>query len=95
MVHVFLQFTLRIAFRCVLHRCASQDIRCSELSWFLSLALSHSQVFYWFGLVLVVNKTEPDNQLGWKPRPQASQKLIRLAQPTEVEANKQVHRCGL
>jgi hypothetical protein len=28
MVHGILQFTLRIAFRCVLHRCESQDIRC-------------------------------------------------------------------
>ena len=30
--HGILQFTLRIAFRCVLHRCESQDIRCRELS---------------------------------------------------------------
>ena len=28
MIHGILQFTLRIAFRCVLHRCGSQDIRC-------------------------------------------------------------------
>ena len=28
MVHGILQFTLRIAFRCVLHRYGSQDIRC-------------------------------------------------------------------
>ena len=28
MIHGILQFTLRIAFRCVLHRCPSQDIRC-------------------------------------------------------------------
>ncbi|KAJ7297050.1 hypothetical protein O6H91_Y083100 [Diphasiastrum complanatum] len=28
MIHGILQFTLRIAFRCVLHRCKSQDIRC-------------------------------------------------------------------
>ena len=28
MVHGILQFTLRIAFRCVLHRSESQDIRC-------------------------------------------------------------------
>ena len=28
MIHWILQFTLRIAFRCVLHRCVSQDIRC-------------------------------------------------------------------
>lgn len=30
MVHGILQFTPRIAFRCVLHRCESQDIRCRE-----------------------------------------------------------------
>ena len=28
MIRGILQFTLRIAFRCVLHRCKSQDIRC-------------------------------------------------------------------
>jgi hypothetical protein len=27
MIHWILQFALRIAFRCVLHRCGSQDIR--------------------------------------------------------------------
>ena len=32
MIHGSLQFTLRIAFRCVLHRCESQDIHCYELS---------------------------------------------------------------
>jgi hypothetical protein len=28
MIHGILQFTLRIAFRCVLHRCESQEIHC-------------------------------------------------------------------
>lgn len=28
MIHEDLQFALRIAFRCVLHRCGSLDIRC-------------------------------------------------------------------
>ena len=28
MIHGILQFALHIAFRCVLHRCGSQDIRC-------------------------------------------------------------------
>ncbi len=28
MIHEVLQFALRIAFRCVLHRCENQDIRC-------------------------------------------------------------------
>ena len=31
MIHWILQFALRIAFRCVLHRCGSQDIRRQEL----------------------------------------------------------------
>ncbi len=31
MTHGILQFALRIAFRCVLHRCKSQDIRCWKL----------------------------------------------------------------
>ena len=33
MVHGNLQFTMRIAFRCVLHRCASQDIHCWKFFW--------------------------------------------------------------
>lgn len=37
MVHGILQFTPRIAFRYVLHRCESRDIRCRE-SYFFSLA---------------------------------------------------------
>jgi hypothetical protein len=28
MIHVILQFTLPIAFRCVLHRCQNQEIHC-------------------------------------------------------------------
>jgi hypothetical protein len=35
MVHGILQFTPRIAFRYVLHRCESRDIRCRESSRFL------------------------------------------------------------
>ena len=31
MIHEVLQFALRIAFRCVLHRCGSLDIRCWKL----------------------------------------------------------------
>ena len=70
MVHVFLQFTLRIAFRCVLHRCASQDIRCSELSWLVSLALSHSRLLLlvWFG-VGWLEKTSPEARQ--EPSPKA------------------------
>ena len=35
MIHEVLRFALRIAFRCVLHRCGSQDIRCWKLYRFL------------------------------------------------------------
>ena len=31
MIHEVLQFALRIAFRCVLHRCGNQDIHCWKL----------------------------------------------------------------
>ncbi len=44
MIHGILQFTLRIAFRCVLHRCESQDIRCSELSRFSPQAVPAEKV---------------------------------------------------
>ena len=36
MIHWILQFTLLIAFRCVLHRCESQEIRCWKLYLFAS-----------------------------------------------------------
>ena len=35
MIHWILQFTLHIAFRCVLHRCESQEIRCQKLFFVL------------------------------------------------------------
>ena len=49
------QFTLRIAFRCVLHRCESQEIRCQKLflfyryfrqkiHWFIMLGLGSTKV---------------------------------------------------
>ena len=37
MIHWILQFTLLIAFRCVLHRCESQEIRCWKLYKFYRL----------------------------------------------------------
>jgi hypothetical protein len=40
MIHGILQFTLRIAFRCVLHRCESQEIRCLKLFTFYNKTLS-------------------------------------------------------
>ncbi len=43
MIHGILQFTLRITFRCVLHRYESQDIRCWELS-LVFIYLSHGHV---------------------------------------------------
>ena len=39
MIHGILQFTLRIAFRCVLHRCESQEIRCQKLFFNYSLKM--------------------------------------------------------
>lgn len=35
MVHGILQFTPSIAFRYVLHRCESRDIRCRESLWIM------------------------------------------------------------
>eukprot|EP01026_Neomeris_dumetosa_P023013 TRINITY_DN197_c0_g2_i6.p2 TRINITY_DN197_c0_g2~~TRINITY_DN197_c0_g2_i6.p2 ORF type:complete len:108 (+),score=2.84 TRINITY_DN197_c0_g2_i6:117-440(+) len=34
MIHLIMRFTLVIAFRCALHRCENQDIRCLRLFWF-------------------------------------------------------------
>ena len=44
MIHWILQFTLLIAFRCVLHRCESQEIRCWKLYYMHSCMTSiHSE----------------------------------------------------
>ena len=45
MIHEILQFTSRIAFRCVLHRCESQEIRCQKLFRFALKAYSRFKVF--------------------------------------------------
>ena len=42
MIHEVLQFALRIAFRCVLHRCGSHDIRCWKL-YTLSINLEEGE----------------------------------------------------
>ncbi|KAK8929017.1 hypothetical protein KSP39_PZI017083 [Platanthera zijinensis] len=51
MVHGILQFAPRIAFRCALHRCESQDIHCREsfISWSETVGVS----FFIFFLILL------------------------------------------
>jgi hypothetical protein len=44
MIHWDLQFTLRIAFRCVLHRCESQEIRCLKLFLIVSHILVSEKI---------------------------------------------------
>ncbi len=49
MIHWILQFTLLIAFRCVLHRCESQEIRCWKLYMIIigtKAQWSHSTTYY-------------------------------------------------
>ncbi len=64
MIHGILQFTLRIAFRCVLHRCESQDIRCWRLSLVFAYVMPISVTIIdvaldKFGLVLIGEKGGP------------------------------------
>ena len=42
MIHWILQFTLLIAFRCVLHRCESQEIHCWKL--YISLSIINNNI---------------------------------------------------
>ena len=51
MIHGILQFTLSIAFRCVLHRGKSQDIHCWEL-WYLGERGLPSLSVNWFRLMV-------------------------------------------
>ena len=44
MIHWILQFTLLIAFRCVLHRCESQEIRCWKLFLFYNKIKSSDKI---------------------------------------------------
>jgi len=46
MIHWILQFALRIAFRCVLHRCGSQDIRRWKLYLFRQCPRRKSKNFF-------------------------------------------------
>jgi len=56
MVHGVLQFTLRIAVCCVLHRCESRDIHCWELIMirFFLLFLCIIIIFCLFGFFVIV-----------------------------------------
>ena len=44
MIHGVLRFTLRFAFRCVLHRCENQDIHCRKSYFNL---FEEKKVFFW------------------------------------------------
>ena len=64
MIHWILQFTLRIAFRCVLHRCESQEIRC----WKLYFELSIHNMFQTKSLKFWVDINPKGDQTGfWQP----------------------------
>ena len=64
MIHGILQFTLRIAFRCVLHRCESQEIHCWKL--FLSdIAIS----MYIQNLVCVAKNKNIESSPSGRPLP--------------------------
>ena len=64
MVHGILQFTLRIAFRCVLHRYESQDIRCTELSLVRYSGQADCIITLdWFCLVLMLDRPTQEPKL--------------------------------
>ena len=54
MTHWILQFALRIAFRCVLHRCGNQDIR----RWKCLLTLC-----FWLCLLIINDLNQPEARL--------------------------------
>ena len=58
MIHEVLQFVLRIAFRCVLHRCGSQDIHCWKLYCIFSKLSEKNSRKIAFMLVLSVSHSE-------------------------------------
>ena len=61
MIHEILQFTLRIAFRCVLHRCESQEIRCQKLFYIFHYMKKLSvKLLLWF-IKLSITKLYPKN----------------------------------
>ena len=81
MVHGILQFTLRIAFRCVLHRYESQDIRCTQLSLVgYSGQADCISTLDWFCLVLMLIET---NLL--TPEGQQARSGCKLMQPLRPE----------
>ena len=66
MIHWILQFTLLIAFRCVLHRCESQEIRC----WKLYCIALNATTFHETLLRCVCKDIEPQQEDGGALKPQ-------------------------
>ena len=79
MIHWILQFTLLIAFRCVLHRCESQEIRCWKL--YSIIHLQEASTFYTNNIVFIYVKKN------WTVRRSLQIYLIRSNPPLKV------HRC--
>ena len=65
MIHWILQFTLLIAFRCVLHRCESQEIRCWKFYFVIKFNTFIDFVFYkWIGVRSLARVTIPNKCTG-------------------------------
>jgi hypothetical protein len=83
MIHWILQFALRIAFRCVLHRCESQDIHRQELCFFCKKTRCNPIK----GNTLKVEKTA---QKGAASRRIRSKSIALISQGRETAASKQM-----
>ena len=73
MIHWILQFTLLIAFRCVLHRCESQEIRCWKLYIKLFMGTERPRSTFYYIHKVYVSDIEPrDTRQSWLWKTQQS-----------------------
>ena len=85
MIHEVLQFALRIAFRCVLHRCGIQDIHCSKLYYIELSRVLRSSFGSVYGFMRYWAASRHSDRANLNRARQATQSQVRLT--TDLEAS--------
>ena len=86
MIHEVLQFALRIAFRCVLHRCGIQDIHCSKLYYIELSRVLRSSFGSVYGFMRYWAASRHSDRANLNRARQATQSQVRLTADLEASA---------
>ena len=86
MIHEVLQFALRIAFRCVLHRCGIQDIHCSKLYCIELSRVLRSSFGSVYGFMRYWAASRHSDRANLNRARQATQSQVRLTADLEASA---------